>query len=344
MKNLSLLFSFVVVVVLFSVTMSVSFAQTSTLTQSDTVNINSVQSKPTSEVTEKTPAPTLYRNIESVTTTNVEGAVPTATPYEYTESTRDNDTEKVGPIPTLYETKRIRDIDVKKTDGGYTDKPRSFLEKARETLQLKRIETAGSRDIRLQTDREEVTNKLRTEERAVNNIREEKRDASRAQIEERVSAKEERIEKEAVQRKERINKFLNNINRKMDAAIDRLDTLLGRIESRIVKFEERGIDMTEVRQHLEIANNNIRSAVESISTADANAREALAGDPSRDTFGNVVSELNGTKESLRSAHASLVKAISAMKASISGEKQERDKGKEETLSPDENDTGAGETN
>jgi hypothetical protein len=301
------LMSFVITTVLFLVTVSVSFAQTDVLPKPATIDVNNIQSEPAIEPIRVMPEP-----------------------FEKPKRTLDINAEKMTPIPTLYgNTEEVRSDD-------FIEGPRSFLEKARSTLQIKLRETTELRESRLQTDDRVEDGRLRTEERGADD---------RMQAEERnvARAREERTEKQIVQKKERVNKYLNNINRKMDAAIDRLDTLIERIKSRIVKFEERGVDMSESKRLLEIANSDVRNAVESISTAETNAREALAGDPSRDTFGNVVSELTKTKESLRSAHTSLVQAIKAMKASFSGEKQERVE-KEETSSTDENNTEVGETN
>lgn len=199
-------------------------------------------------------------------------------------SERPLDAPKELPRPTLFES---RQQDVRKdstearelkenTQRSSSDKPASFLDKARDVLKEKRqINTSDGSD----------------------------------------QAKE-RASKFMEKKKERISDFFKKITRKMDAAVARLLKLSERIESRIVKFEEREIDMTEARRLLTIAQDSIKSAEESVKTAIENARTALETDVSRDAFGSVVSELAKAKESLRDAHKSLIQVVRTMKSSL----------------------------
>ena len=218
------------------------------------------------------------------------------------------DTQKKAPTPTLYNSdESVRKTEVRtikasvETKDRTTSEPQTFLEKARSVLQEKRDELRKDVD----NDRDNKLLNGTTDRDA--QLRATDRDDNRAL----------RVAELKEQKKERVSKFLGNIKRKVDAAILRLQTLGERIESRIVKFEERGLDMTKARQLLEVAKGEIRSAQENIRTAVEDAREALANDPSRDSFGGVVSELSKTKENLRSAHASLVEVIRVMKVSLS---------------------------
>ena len=79
--------------------------------------------------------------------------------------------------------------------------------------------------------------------------------------------------------------------------------------------------MTEAKLLLETSKDSIADAVDSIVVAFERAQEELKTEVSRDSFSGVVSGLTQTKESLKNAHASLVKVIRAMKTSTSQNKE-----------------------
>ncbi|MEX0652139.1 MAG: hypothetical protein WD509_01470 [Candidatus Paceibacterota bacterium] len=193
------------------------------------------------------------------------------------------------------------------TDDSLEAKPRTFLEKAQATLKEKR--QRENAEIRINEDAQRKDNFSRGEE---------PRDAV--------------LKK---QKEDRTVKFLSNIKNKMDAAISRLEILAERIESRIDKFEARGVDMTEARRLLETAKESIAQAVENITTAFEEAREVLALDLTRDAFGGVVSELSKAKENLRAAHSVLIQVVRTMKNSISNEETPEDTNVEKDA-PDSN--------
>lgn len=263
------------VLVLFLATVSIALAQTQT------------DAQPLLRTTDVV-------NIRSERTQNAPNLVPTPTSFKDTQDAQD--TQK-----TNVENEDTEGID------ATTDKPQSFLERARTVLEERR---RGGNSVRDQETRQA-----------------------------------ERETKLSDQRNERIEKFLSNIKRKMDAAISRLSKLAERIESRIVKFEDRGVDMAEATQLLEVAKGSISGAVESIVAAFERAREALGADISRDAFGSVISELKKAKESLRSAHASLVEVIRIMKANLSENKPDDRKNNETDNTPEsETDGSDTETN
>lgn len=172
-----------------------------------------------------------------------------------------------------------------------TREPQTFIEKARETLLQKRQENSKVRA-------------REAEERKVNTARE-SGEADKAKSE----------------RADRIASYLERVSRKMTAAVERLDILSSRIESRINKLEERGIDMTRTKELLEAARVSITEAGESLKTALSDAREALSIDISRDSFGKVVSGLAHAKEKLREAHQTLVEVIRTMKSGLEQNEQ-----------------------
>ncbi|MBI2618069.1 hypothetical protein HYW58_01320 [Candidatus Kaiserbacteria bacterium] len=172
-----------------------------------------------------------------------------------------------------------------------TVRPETFIDKARDVLLKNR----------------EESEKLRARE-------ERGRDTEVASQKRADEARDKRIE--------RIDSYLERISRKMTAAVERLDKLSDRIESRINKLEARGVDMAKARELLETARVHITEAGESLKTALSEAKEALAGDISRDAFGKMASTLAHAKEKLRDAHQALVEVIRTMKAGL--EQNERE--------------------
>lgn len=257
MKHLSSSFgsvSILIVTTLFLLlTASLTFAQTATQARPATVDVNNIQSGRPVDAPKIAPVSVRFKEVQEVKNRGIEN-----------ESTE-----------------------------GKSERPRTFLDKARSVLQERR---EGKVELSDDVEKTQVRKELRDSDSNRNN--------------------EERVAELKEKKQERVAKFLNNIKRKMDAAISRLIRLSERIESRIVKLEERGADMTEARRLLESAKSDIEHAQENIITAVENAREALAMDLSRDAFGGVVSELTKAKENLRSAHTSLVQVIRTMKNSI----------------------------
>ncbi|NQV93291.1 hypothetical protein HQ403_02225 [Candidatus Kaiserbacteria bacterium] len=236
---------------------------------------------------------------------------PGTTDVNDARSERPVDAPKIAPVPVRFkEVREVKDVEVRNTQvesGERNDKPQTFLEKARNVLQKKR---ENKTELRNDGNKREAREELRDKKTNENS--------------------EERLAELKEKKQERVANFLNNVKRKMDAAISRLLQLSERIESRIVKLEERGVDMTESRRLIGDAKNDIEKAKENIATSVENAREALAADLSRDSFGNVVSELTKAKENLRNAHASLIQTIRAMKSSISDSQDTNETSEQET--------------
>jgi hypothetical protein len=118
----------------------------------------------------------------------------------------------------------------------------------------------------------------------------------------------------------RVYGFINNIDRKMNAAILRLEKLGLRIESRIKKMEEEGLDMTEANELLMTSKESISNSMESISTLLKNSQEGLENGISKDTFNTVVSEITKAKYGLKDVQEYFVKIVQIMKDSIPNEK------------------------
>ncbi|TAL48909.1 hypothetical protein EPN83_02755 [Patescibacteria group bacterium] len=140
-----------------------------------------------------------------------------------------------------------------------------------------------------------------------------KREEVRTKTEE---LKQKREEKQKEQRENRIKRIRNEVDRmirRFNAAIERLEKLAGRIESRIAKLKSEGINTSEAEKHLSDARAKIATAKDNISKLPGLVEEALKAENIKSAFENARQLINGTKESIRAAHASLVKAINNLK-------------------------------
>lgn len=139
----------------------------------------------------------------------------------------------------------------------------------------------------------------------------------------RESAQERRDEmKEKMQEKksEILKRHATNMVRHMRAAIGRISKLADRMDSRIAKMKERGVDTSKPEANIAVARAKIAEAsaavklaedaiAGAVALADVNASSTAPSDP-----GKAVREaLNKGKEAVFAAHKALVEAIKSLK-------------------------------
>jgi exonuclease VII small subunit len=132
--------------------------------------------------------------------------------------------------------------------------------------------------------------------------REEKRDVRRAELSEK--------------RKDRIRAYMERMLKRFRAAIARLSKLADRIESRIVKLEERDLDLSDAKTLLAEGRVEIVNAETGLASVMPALEEALAGNEPKEAFQKVREILSAVKQDIKDAHAKLVEAIRAIKASL----------------------------
>ena len=89
-----------------------------------------------------------------------------------------------------------------------------------------------------------------------------------------------------------------------------------RVESRIVKLEERGFDLTSARALLSAAEAEVARAYIKIGSIEGEVTAALDTDSPREAFGAVRELFGEVKNSVKAAHRALVEAIKAVKAGV----------------------------
>ncbi len=113
---------------------------------------------------------------------------------------------------------------------------------------------------------------------------------------------------------ERAQAFVQIMLRRFNATVERLESIGLRIESRIEKLKEDGIDTAESERHLEEARKQITSAEEMVVALPALSTDS---DGNSETIRAQITEYRNAiepiKRMLRGAHQSLVSAVRTLK-------------------------------
>ncbi len=218
------------------------------------------------------------------------------------------------------QTRTLRDA-AGNTNQEDRPRPESFFEKARTTIQEKRAELQLERgeDVEKRELRDDRLDRTRLEER--NDVA---RDEARTDVLNKIT--------------DRIEGYLENVSRKMKAAINRLSTLEERIQSRILKLQERGFGLEKAQEALDEAGSAIDRAEESFEETIKEAREALETDINRETFKTIIGTLAATKEALKEAHKALVEAVRLIKAEVDEVRQNTTDNDSDSTTTPTNDT------
>ena len=114
-------------------------------------------------------------------------------------------------------------------------------------------------------------------------------------------------------RAKRIEGFFNNMVRKFENAIDRLDALADRIKNHLDKLADQDKDTAELNLKLDVAKNKITDAENSLSDAKAKFDAmSLSSDP-KQSFKDVKILVQNVAKKIKEAHAALVDVINSMK-------------------------------
>ena len=115
---------------------------------------------------------------------------------------------------------------------------------------------------------------------------------------------------------DRINQFVQNIITRYEAAINRLETLSARIDSRITKMEDKNIDVTIGKDLLAIARTKIETAKISTAGIASTTDNMIFGTTTaavKENFQAIKTQIEKAKEDIKAAHAALVDVVSSLK-------------------------------
>lgn len=200
----------------------------------------------------------------------------------------------------------------------------------------------------LEERKEELKNQFEAKKTEIEQRREEIKDqievrkTEMEQKREEVKNKiEEKKEAALIKIQERLNKFVTNIKERFTAAIERLETLASRIDSRIVKMEAENIDVTKAKELMAVAKIKIETAKTSIAGIDlesqvivssaATTTAAFKGD-----FQILKNQVGQAKKDIKAAHAALVDVVNNLKPGYNKAKSTTTATSTANTSPDNN--------
>lgn len=142
----------------------------------------------------------------------------------------------------------------------------------------------------------------------------------RAAVLEQVIQRQATLEARA---QERVTNLSANMSNRMEAIIARLQNISDRLESRIVKMNESGVDTTASAAALASAQLSLDGALTEISDIDASVYAAVSAADVRSGWATLKAKFEGIRDLIKTAHSELQRSISLLKeASVQGTVQQ----------------------
>lgn len=124
----------------------------------------------------------------------------------------------------------------------------------------------------------------------------------------------EQIERGVEMRVRNYLKYMSNMLTRMTAAIERLNNLADRIESRIEKSEAEGQDLTQAKNLLAEARTKIEDASAKLTTVSQNYQEILTGENLTEEFARIRELVHNLRNTIQEAHQALVEVVISMRS------------------------------
>ena len=115
---------------------------------------------------------------------------------------------------------------------------------------------------------------------------------------------------------ERIRNLAANMSNRMEAAIGRLENIADRIDRRIDKIEDQGVDVSGAQEKLAQARSSLSDAETLLLDIDALVHAAASAETPRETWAGVRQVYLDTKTAILSAHQSLRATLEELKAAV----------------------------
>lgn len=143
---------------------------------------------------------------------------------------------------------------------------------------------------------------------ALQNVRDRVQTFSSTTAERREALREQGIDNAS----DRIIANLKRFVAVIEAAADRLTTIIERIESRMAKLAEAGVDTSTAQTHLDNAKESLRAVYVKIGDIKGEV-DAATSDTARETLENIRELLREAKDDLKNASQSIRQAVQALK-------------------------------
>ena len=107
---------------------------------------------------------------------------------------------------------------------------------------------------------------------------------------------------------------MDNTQKRFEAAIDRLNKLAIRIDSRIAKLDELGVNTVNAKSALVAARAQITLAQTKLDAAAVVSVEVAEGETPQEAFNRLKTVFDEAKKAINEAHGALVKVVASLKA------------------------------
>lgn len=118
------------------------------------------------------------------------------------------------------------------------------------------------------------------------------------------------------EQQDRFINLIRNTFARMDAAIDRLENVSTRIETRVAALEAEGVDTSLARAPLADAVNKLAEARAQLSQAQAQAEVGIVSDTPRERFMVAREQFKNIKQTIRDAYVLLREALAELKDAV----------------------------
>ncbi len=129
---------------------------------------------------------------------------------------------------------------------------------------------------------------------------------------------ERRVERKAMLAQgiqDRIVNLTSNVTDRLQAGIDRLDHIITRIDSRIVKLKAEGYDTTGAEQRVGDAKTTLEVAKKTLAEARS-AKKAVGSDTPREAYKEIRVQLSGVQDLLKQTRALLKETVVLLKETM----------------------------
>ena len=170
------------------------------------------------------------------------------------------------------------------------------------------------------SNREEVRNEATSGAGVGTNqsLQEEAREELRENSQEKMATVQARLTE---RKREIVQSHFNRVFRRFTAAINRLNILIDRIESRLLKIEEvdNTLDTEKIKTEIESSKEKLNQAATTLENIKADMEQLIESETPKDVFTQVKNSIVQVREILIEVHQTLVKVIGDIKGLRVGE-------------------------
>lgn len=114
---------------------------------------------------------------------------------------------------------------------------------------------------------------------------------------------------------DRIINLAGNVTARLTAIFERLNTISTRLESRMQKLEEMGVNTQTARAKLAEANTMIRAGIDALSRTSS-VSEAIRGNTPRESFARIRTQFTEIREMARQSYGLLKETVTLLKEAV----------------------------